>query len=297
MAATDLVISKVQTEQEQSHATRKSLFIKLEKAIDRAVLSFFTSFQYPVSIEDSDAEILEGILQKMDLSNGLALFLSSPGGDGLAAERIINICRNYSDTGEYSVIVPGKAKSAATLICFGSSEIKMGASSELGPVDPQYTVVENDSPKRFSVFNILESYDELFKKANATKGNLEPFLQQLQRYDAREIKKLRTAFLLSQDLAVKTLKSGMMSKSSESAIKKSIEIFLSPKVTKSHGRPIYRKEAKKCGLNIDCIDSKSDLWKIIYELYIRTNTYVNSRASKCIESKNRSFYARRPGNT
>lgn len=63
-------------------------------------------------IDDADADMLEGILQKLDLTNGLALLISSPGGSGLAAERIINICRNYSVTGEYSAIVPGKAKSA-----------------------------------------------------------------------------------------------------------------------------------------------------------------------------------------
>ena len=46
----------------------------------------------------------------MDLEKGLILLISSPGGNGLAAERIINICRTYSKTGEYTVIVPGKSE-------------------------------------------------------------------------------------------------------------------------------------------------------------------------------------------
>ena len=52
----------------------------------------------------------------MDLSKGLALIISSPGGDGLAAERIINVCRHYSETKEYWAVVPNKAKSTARMV-------------------------------------------------------------------------------------------------------------------------------------------------------------------------------------
>ncbi|MBW8003881.1 MAG: hypothetical protein FVQ80_18110 [Planctomycetes bacterium] len=119
----DPVISKVLVEKGQQHETRKNLFEEIEKELKRPVVSFFTSFSAPVGIEDSDAQMLEGILQKMDLTAGLALFIDSPGGNALAAERIINICRSYSEIREYWAIVPGKAKSAATLICFGASKI------------------------------------------------------------------------------------------------------------------------------------------------------------------------------
>lgn len=119
------VIQQVMTEQNQGHETRKRIFIELEKELKRPVVSFFTSLTFPVMIEDADADMLEGVLQKMDLSSGLVLLISSPGGDGLAAERIINICRSYSKTNDYWTIVPGKAKSAATMICFGASKIIM----------------------------------------------------------------------------------------------------------------------------------------------------------------------------
>ncbi len=285
------VISIVLDEKGQQHKTRQFLFEEIEKELNIPIVSFFTSFSAPVGIEDSDAQMLEGILQKMDLSKGLALFIDSPGGDGLAAERIINTCRSYSGSGKYLAIVPGKAKSAATLICFGSSKICMGASSELGPVDPQIIIVEEERPKRFSVFNIVESYDELFKRAVEEKGNLEPYLQQLSRYDERQIKEFRTALSLAEDSAVKSLKSGMLRKMKENDIKKNIEKFLTPKETKDHGRPIYRDEAKTCGLEIEYIDIKSDLWQKMYELYIRTNLFVQDIAVKCIESKDQSFVA------
>lgn len=252
------------------------------------VISFFTSFKYPVMIEDDDVDMLEGVLQKCNLSDGFYLLLNSPGGDGLAAERIINICRSHSKTDEYKVIVPGKAKSAATMICLGASEIIMRKTAELGPVDPQI-VLEN---KRFSVYNLVKSYKELFKKAVAEDGNLEPYLQQLDKYDAREIEEYKSACSLSRDIVIKALKTGMLHTMDKSEIEEYIEIFLNPEEVKVHGRPIYADDVEICGLNVDTKDSEDEFWDIIYELYYRLNTAVsNNHITKLIESEDYSFQA------
>ncbi|MGB9804928.1 SDH family Clp fold serine proteinase, partial [Desulfofundulus sp.] len=129
----EMAISRIRLEEKQGHETRKHLLVELENELGHPVLTFFTSFRYPVMIEDEDVKVLEDVLQRIDTSGGFALIINSPGGDALAAERIIRICRSYSGTGEYWAIVPGKAKSAATMICFGASKIFMGAASELGP--------------------------------------------------------------------------------------------------------------------------------------------------------------------
>lgn len=84
--AEKLIIQRVHEEQYQGHETRQSLYKKLDNQLKMPLISFFSSFRYPVMIEDNDADMLEGILQKTDLSKGFILLLSSPGGDGLAAE-------------------------------------------------------------------------------------------------------------------------------------------------------------------------------------------------------------------
>jgi len=239
-------------------------------------------------IEDADADMLEGFLQNMDLSKGLALMINSPGGSGLAAERIINICRNYSGTKDYWVIVPNKAKSAATMICFGASKIYMGATSELGPVDPQINIPDNIL-KRFSVYKLVEGYRELFEKALKEEGNLQPYLQQLAKYDEREIREFQSAIDLSNDIAIRTLETGMLSGLSKEQIQEQINIFLTPETKKIHGRPIYMNEAESCGLKIEKMDINGNLWELIYELYIRLNNFVSTRVSKCVESKKDSF--------
>jgi len=241
----DPVISRVMTEESQGPETRRRLFETLEAALGRPVVSFFTSFVYPVRMENADADMLEGVLRQTDLSKGFALMVSSPGGDGLAAERIINICRCYSGTGEYWTIVPSKAKSAATMVCFGASRVLMGPASELGPIDPQLTTADKGVVKWFSVYHIVQSYRDLFKRAVADPGRLEPYLQQLANYDEREIREFEAALELSEDIAIRTLGSGMMKGVLD--IRKKIMKFLTPEETKTHGRPICRDDAMRAG--------------------------------------------------
>ena len=206
--------------------------------------------------------------------------INSPGGSGLAAERIINLLRSYSGTGEYWVIVPAKAKSAATMVCLGSSKIIMGPASELGPVDPQL-VFRN---RMVSVHHFIDSYHRLFDGAEATQGNVEPYLQQLASYEATEISHLEAERDLATDMAVGCLQTGMMKYLTDEKIKEKLQVFLSPSHTKTHGRPIYHQEAIRCGLNVEVQDQHSVMWELVYELYIRSNDFVSNSAAKAIET-------------
>lgn len=285
------VFQHVMTEQNQGHETRRKLFIDLEKELGRPVISFFTSFYAPVMIEDADAAMIEGLLQKIDLSKGLAVLINSPGGIGISAERILNICKSYSGTGEFIAIVPGKAKSAATMICMGASKIYMSKTSELGPIDPQIQIQKDTKKMNIALCNLVQSYKDLFEQAVKAKGNLQPYLQQLANYDAREIKEFEAAIELAEDVAIRALQNGMMHGISKEDLKKKIKIFLTPEETKSHGRSIFYEEAQKCGLKIELMDLKSTIWELSYELFVRTDNYTNTRAAKCIESKEYSFTA------
>jgi len=293
-----VVLTKINQEKAQDHSTRVFLFKKIERLLKLPLVAFYTSFRYPVAIEDSDAEMLENVLQATDTKNGFALMISSPGGDGLAAERIANVCRCYSGTGKYLAIVVGKAKSAATMVCLGAEKILMGPSAELGTIDPQVVIEEDGKTKWFSVHNIVSSYEDLFKKAVRTKGNLHPYLQQLEKYDAREIQEMKAALSLAEDIAIKLLKTGMLNTLTKKEIRKKIELLLTPKKLKVHGRALYAKDAQSCGLNVEILDTASDLWKYLYELHVRLNMFVSSNnIAKCIETTKHSFIARIGGNT
>ncbi|MGA2173255.1 MAG: hypothetical protein ABSG82_09660 [Sedimentisphaerales bacterium] len=112
---------------------------------------------------------------------------------------------------------------------------------------------------------------------------LEALIQQLSRYDARYIQQLKSAQSLAEDISIKLLTSGMMPKLSKKTIKKKILIFLIHKQTGSHGRMISAEEAEKCGLNIKKIALDSDLWRNLWELYLRADWAV-SHQHKLLES-------------
>lgn len=280
----------------QTPQTRYPLFPKIETILEgRTLVTFFTSFAYPVQIEDADVDMLQSVLQQIDLSKGLVLMISSPGGDGLAAERIVNVCKAYSGTDDYWALVPGKAKSAASMICLGASKILMAPSSELGPVDPQVLVKIGERIQYFSAYGLVRTYDDLFGKAVRTKGHLEPYIQQLDRYDAREIGQYRSAMKLSESITVKLLKNGMMRGKTLKDIRKMIKVFLDPAAgTLAHGRPIFLAEARGCGLNIEELDVNSEQWREIYQLYARTDRFVTQQAAKAVESRSEAFYTSPP---
>jgi hypothetical protein len=174
------------------------------------------------------------------------------------------------------------AKSAATMICFGASVIHMSRTAELGPVDPQVPYwgdrqSENEEPNWISAEEYIRSYDQLIAAASGGRHKrIEPFIQQLNRFDARFIEQLRSIQHLSEDISVGLLKSSMMSKMSDAKIRDAIKIFLSQSKKNSHGRMITASEVISCGLRVELIDLQSDLWHSVWELYVRSDWSVSS---------------------
>jgi len=254
----------VMKETHQHEDVRLPLIKKLEDILSAKVVSYFTSFgNKDAQIDNRDAEMLESMLSSEPTDKKIVLFLSSPGGQGMAAERIVNIFRAYSKN-RFEVMVPHMAKSAATMICFGSSLIHMSETAELGPVDPQvpyWSKDEDEEPDWISAEEYVRSYDKLVKAASDGKAKrLEPFIQQLARYDARFIEKLRSAQKLAEDISIRLLKSSMMKAKTPVEIRKCIDVFLTQTRAISHGRMINHQEAVDCGLSIKLVDLHSPLW-------------------------------------
>ena len=282
---------RISSEVGQGPDLRRPLIKKIENHIKAKVIVFFTSFyKEEAMIVDGDAEMIENVLSAEHEEGKFLLILNSAGGFGLAAERIVNVCRAYSG-GEFEVIIPHMAKSAATLICFGASCIHMSPTAELGPVDPQLKYTTDEGKEKWiSAEEYITSYQDLLKMAISGKAKrIEALIQQLARYDARHMEQLKSEQALSQHMSVKLLKSGMMSNLTENTIKKKIEDFLIHKKTAAHGRMITMDEAIKCGLNIQAIELRSELWSWIWELYIRGDYMVSTHKNKLIESSRTSL--------
>jgi hypothetical protein len=168
-------LTTIQAEMTQAPDTRRPQLEALEGILGKTVVAYHTSTVYPVVMSDEDAVALERLLQGADLSNGIALVISSRGGSPLVSERIAEILRRSSGTGTFDVIVPSKAESAAIMVCLGAELIYMTPAAELGPIDPQLRIIADGKEQVFSVFSLIISHEELFADA-AIRNLLQPFL-------------------------------------------------------------------------------------------------------------------------
>jgi hypothetical protein len=107
----------------------------------------------------SDADKIYNSVTSFKDEKPILMVLFSDGGEAGTAYLIGKLCREYSLNGEFSVVVPRRAKSAATLICCAANEIHMGNLSELGPIDPQI----NNLPA-LGLKNSVEHIAEMAKK-------------------------------------------------------------------------------------------------------------------------------------
>ena len=79
-------------------------------------------------------ELLRAVL-KEPAGKPIAVLVDSPGGDARAAYRLAALIRRHC--GEFTAVIPRKAKSAATLFLLGAKRILLGKFGELGPLDVQ----------------------------------------------------------------------------------------------------------------------------------------------------------------
>ena len=272
--------ARVRAELSQGSDLRRPLLKKIGALCEnRYVAALYTSFKPPYgTITETDADLLADILSSTAnvKQHGLLLLINSPGGSPMAAERIIKICRECSD-GNFAVLVPGQAKSAATLIAFGALKIYLAPTSELGPIDVQIEWVDGSLTPAYA---ILEAYDELLKRGLSLNKDLhiEPVLQQLQNFDAARIRELRDLRALGEDIAVKVLKSGMLQGHTEVVIRKLVEPFTDPDRHKTHGRPLYLSDIaehdKKGLFKVESVPLDGELWRNVSEFHMRMRGYM-----------------------
>lgn len=291
----DSIWQRIEHEKTQSFHMRSDALKNITKSFDnRYIISFYTSFRLGGSIDESDFEMLRTILvsSKTIKDRKILFIINSPGGNPLAAEKIIKLLSEYSEN-DFWVLIPGTAKSAATLICFGSSKMIMSPISELGPLDLQ---IKRGDGRLIPAYIIIKAYDELMERGiNLQEGKqIVPILQQLESFDPSEIELFRRINQLSSDIAVKVLKKCMMKNVKPTDIEKAINIFIDPEKSKTHGRPIFGSDIamvdKKNYFKIECIMTTDKKWQDINEYHLRMVTHMRSnRITKVIESEENSL--------
>jgi len=123
---------------------KKTLIQQIENLRKSKVITYLTSDrQGPVNarIAMDVIPMISRQLRAIGKTQNIDLFLYSSGGDTMVPWRLVSMAREYCD--KFSVLIPYKAHSAATMISLGADEIMMSDLSELSPIDPSTANVFN----------------------------------------------------------------------------------------------------------------------------------------------------------
>lgn len=255
----------------------QNLIKNIEKSRNSKVITYFTSDrQGPVNarVAMDIVPIISSQLRKMGKTEKIDLVLYSAGGDTMVPWRLVSMIREYCD--HFSVLVPYKAHSAATMIALGADEIVMSDMSELSPIDPSTANVFNPiDPKNpqnripISVEDVMAYFDlaknkfgiksdeeltEIFKKFIDSNPSIHPLA----------LGNVNRTHNLIRILAKRLLKSHK-TPMKDDEIEKIVD-FLTEKLY-SHQYFIGRKEAKD-DLGIKTVqDADKELSDLMSELY------------------------------
>lgn len=123
---------------------RKQLIHQVEDSRKSRVVSYLTSDRqgpFNARIAPDVIPLISKQLQGIGKTQNIDLFLYSAGGDTMVPWRLVSMIREYCE--KFSVLIPYKAHSSATMIALGADEIVMSNLSELSPIDPSTANIFN----------------------------------------------------------------------------------------------------------------------------------------------------------
>ena len=255
----------------------KSLIQQIEKLRSSCVITYLTSDRRgPVNarVAMDIIPIISKQLRQIGKTKNIDLFLYSTGGDTMVPWRLVSMIREYCN--KFSVIIPYKSHSAATMIALGADEIIMSDLSELSPIDPSTANVFNPTdPKNpqakvpISVEDVI-AYFDLAKNKFGIKSDedltkiFNKFVESNPQIHPLALGNVNRTHNLIRRLAERLLKSHN-SPMKEEEIKKVVEYFTEKLY--SHQYLIGRKEAKKDLGVKTVVEADEVLAKTMTELY------------------------------
>ncbi|MBK8176960.1 MAG: hypothetical protein IPK66_17375 [Rhodospirillales bacterium] len=240
------------TGQNMPYADRLNLIQEIERSRGSHVISYLTSIRPNVSAQMSEDAIRvffdHLLLLPTKPVDNLDIFLCSNGGAGTVPWRLVSLFREYAK--KFSVLIPYRAYSAATLLALGADEIVMHPFAEMGPIDPtvsnEFNPMEQGTGRRLGIsVEDVKAYvsfikstvgitheDELVKTIEILANKVHPLaLGNVERFISQ-----------TRLIARKILRTHMREERDEHSIDEIIENMASKLYF--HGHPINRAEAK-----------------------------------------------------
>lgn len=217
---------------------RQQLIRDIEALTKRRLIVYFANrFAAGSDIADDDPIYMTELLTDVGNDEPVDLMIETNGGKTDSTEALVSILHNRIK--DLRVVVANAAKSNGTLICLAAKTIVMGASSELGPIDPHLNGIPCTvlSQPQVAVSNFP--------------------LQQLAELGLKQTRKLAT----------RLLKGGMLSGLGDQDIEDVVKSLATRETYFSHGSTIDHVEAASLGLDITALPHDDPIWRRIWLLY------------------------------
>lgn len=256
---------------------KKELIKDIEKCRNSRVITYIISDrQEPVGAQVAMdvIPIINRQLEGIGKTKNIDLFLYSTGGDTMVPWRLVSMIRECCN--KFSVLIPYKAHSAASMIALGADEIVMSNLSELSPIDPSTANVFNPqdpgNPQRkipVSVEDVM-AYFDLAKNKFGIKSDenltkiFNKFVESTPQIHPLSLGNINRTHNLIRILARRLLKSHTLPMKDDE-IEKVVDFFTEKLY--SHQYFIGRKEAKEDLGVRTVVSAKEQLIKAMIDLY------------------------------
>lgn len=211
----------------------------------------------------------------------LDLILTSPGGSPEAAESIMDYLRSRFD--HIRAVVPVAAMSAATMMALACDEILMGTHSQLGPIDPQLTVLTPEGPRSSPAQAILDQF-EMAKHECQDPRNIGAWLPLLRSLMPGLVAQCVHSRQQAERFVAEQLASHML----RDDAKKASEVaswFADFTRFKSHSRPVTINDVIGQGLAVKRLEDDQELQDLVLSVHHAVrHTFNDTGTTKLIEN-------------
>lgn len=237
-----------------------------------------------VAIELGD---LQGFMNALAGVQGpsLDLLVTSPGGSPEATESIVSYLRTRFD--DIRVFVPVAAMSAATMLALGCDRIVMGKHSQLGPIDPQFTIFTPDGPRSAPGQAILDQFEQAKEECQKNPVALPAWIPILRAYLPGLLAMCHDQQELARKMVGQWLQQYMLRTDKDAAKKAqaAAQWFANYEYFGSHGRRVSIADLQALGLNVEPLESDQKLQDAVLSAHhCYSLTHGNSGAAKIIEN-------------
>lgn len=256
-----------------SDLLRRKYLARLSALTGRATIIYYSGFQqhpeaaqFALSVSTNDMSGFMEACSNLKGQRKLDLFLHSPGGSADAVEQICAYLRTQFD--HIRAIVPLTAMSAATMIALSADEILMGAHSQLGPIDPQFTVPMPEGARTASAQAIKDQFDLALEQCKDP-AKLNAWMPILRSYAPGLLARCDHAAEHAETIVAEALRTHMFKGrvDAEEKARQAAAWFGNAKEFLSHGRPVRREHARSHGIEVKDLEADGALQDAVLSVH------------------------------